>query len=210
MGTQSPIISKGGHFPFSLILNEHSLDPLPPGCLSISCAHARAPEFYAESVLPGYEESFLGVKCGSLSALSGNYCPGKKVPMGYACPKDVKGNFFLKTKGESLFGENAPENFTVICSDGKPFTVSLNQTKDDDNSDKSSSSNEASKSSDSQNSNESGERTDEKKGNGTQSGSFLTRIFGGNKNKTTNQGSNLTLNSSLIFAIIIHSIVYFS
>lgn len=33
----------------------NGLQPLPPGCLSISCAHQRAPEFYAESVYPGQE-----------------------------------------------------------------------------------------------------------------------------------------------------------
>lgn len=85
---------------------KYRLDPLPPGCISISCAHARAYEFMAESVYPGNENSFLGVKCGSLSSLNSNFCPGKKVPMGYAVPVNTKGNYFLKTSGEAPFGEN--------------------------------------------------------------------------------------------------------
>lgn len=98
-----------------IIVSHCRLDPLPPGCLSITCAHARAPEFYAESVYPGYENNFLGVKCGSLTALNGNFCPGKKYPMGYATPRDIKGNYFLKTNDKSPFGENAPKNFTPPC-----------------------------------------------------------------------------------------------
>lgn len=93
------------------------MDPLPPGCLTITCAHARAPEFYAESVYPGNENNFLGVKCGSLSALNGNFCPGKKFAMGYAVPKNLKGNYFLKTNDKSPFGENA-RNVTPTCVGG--------------------------------------------------------------------------------------------
>lgn len=95
-------------------------------------AHARAPEFYAESVYPGYEENFLGIKCGSLSALNGNFCPGKKYPMGYAVPLDIKGNFFLKTNDKSPFGENAPANFTPSCVtqaiDDQNFTTTIATT----------------------------------------------------------------------------------
>lgn len=107
------------------------MDPLPPGCVSISCAHARAPEFYAESVYPGYENNFLGVKCGSLTALKGNFCPGKKFAMGYATPKNLKGNYFLKTTDKSLYGENAPKNFTVICKNGMKLDEFLNSTKNE-------------------------------------------------------------------------------
>lgn len=103
---------------FSIYSINFSLDPLPPGCLTITCAHARAPEFYAESVYPGNENNFLGVKCGSLSALNGNFCPGKKFAMGYAVPKNLKGNYFLKTNDKSPFGENATRNVTPTCVGG--------------------------------------------------------------------------------------------
>ncbi|XP_031628400.1 vitellogenin-2-like [Contarinia nasturtii] len=94
----------------------NGVQPLPPGCLSISCAHQRAPEFYAESVYPGNEFNFMAVKCGSLSALNGKYCPGKPIPMGYATPLNIKGNYFLKTNEESPYGLNATKDFKPVCN----------------------------------------------------------------------------------------------
>ncbi|XP_055296585.1 uncharacterized protein LOC129565592 [Sitodiplosis mosellana] len=93
----------------------NGVQPLPPGCLSISCAHQRAPEFYAESVYPGNENNFMGVKCGSLAAYSAKYCPGRAYPMGYATPQNLKGNFFLKTNDKSPFGLNATKDFKPVC-----------------------------------------------------------------------------------------------
>ncbi|KAJ6640105.1 Vitellogenin-1 [Pseudolycoriella hygida] len=80
--------------------------PLPPGCLSIVCAHARSWELYAETVYPGNEYTFMAVKCGSLPALNSGYCRGYKYPMGYAVPFNLKGNYFLKTKRHSPYGED--------------------------------------------------------------------------------------------------------
>lgn len=116
-------------------------NPVPPGCFSISCAHYRAPEYYAESVYPGNEFNFMGVKCSSLDALNGNYCHGtsgkiftiflyfnilkkfyhlffflfQSVPMGYATPSYLKGNFFLKINDKSPFGLNAIKDHKPIC-----------------------------------------------------------------------------------------------
>lgn len=90
--------------------------PLPPGCLSMSCAHGRAPEFYAESVYPGNEKNFLGVKCESLSSLNSNFCSGKGHPMGYATPHNLKGLFFLKTNDKRPFGLNATNSIKPVCS----------------------------------------------------------------------------------------------
>lgn len=84
----------------------NGVQPLPPGCWTVSCAHARAWQYYAETVYPGFENNFLGVKCGSLSALKDGFCPGEWVPMGYAVPQTRKGNFFLATNDESWFGQN--------------------------------------------------------------------------------------------------------
>lgn len=81
---------------------------MPPGCLTITCAHARAWEFYAESVYPGNENVFEGVKCGSLSALNSGYCPGAKYPMGYAVPHNLKGNYFLQTNSKKPYGMEKP------------------------------------------------------------------------------------------------------
>lgn len=111
------------NFPSFTIKNKGDADffpngvqPLPPGCLSITCAHQRAPEFYAESVYPGNEFNFMGVKCGSLAAYNGKFCPGKPYPMGYATPHNLKGNFFLKTNDESPFGLNATKDYKPICN----------------------------------------------------------------------------------------------
>lgn len=95
----------------------NGVNPLPPGCATITCAHQRAPEFYAESVYPGNENNFLAVKCGSLYALDTNLCPGKTFPMGYATPFNLKGNFFLKTNSDSPFGKNNVSNITQSCYD---------------------------------------------------------------------------------------------
>lgn len=94
----------------------NGVNPLPPGCSSISCAHQRAVEFFAESVYPGNENNFMSVKCGSLSALISNYCHGKAYPMGYATPHNLKGNFFLKTNEKSPFGLNATKNAIPKCN----------------------------------------------------------------------------------------------
>lgn len=67
----------------------------------------------AESVYPGNENNFMGVKCGSLTALSSKFCPGKKFAMGYAVPINLKGNYFLKTKGEAPYGESSKKEKPV-------------------------------------------------------------------------------------------------
>lgn len=90
--------------------------PLPPGCLSIVCAHGRAWEFYAETVYPGNEYTFMAVKCNSLPALNSGYCRGYKFPMGFAVPYNIKGNYFLKTKRHSPYGEESTKSSEVVCN----------------------------------------------------------------------------------------------
>jgi len=82
------------------------LDPLPPGCVDITCAHARAWEFYAESTYPGNENNFMGQRCSSLTKLRENKCPGKQIPMGFAVDMSYKGNYFLEVDSMSPFGKN--------------------------------------------------------------------------------------------------------
>jgi lipoprotein lipase len=77
-----------------------------PGCLTIFCSHSRAWEYFAETVYKGNENNFIGKKCGSLHSLDIDACIRKDIPMGYACPKDAKGNFFLRTETEFPFGKN--------------------------------------------------------------------------------------------------------
>lgn len=83
------------------------LDPLPPGCLTIVCAHSRAVEYFAESVYPGNEMNMMAVRCQSLTDLRNNKCNGNPIPMGYAVPKGAKGNYFLEINGEKPYGKNA-------------------------------------------------------------------------------------------------------
>lgn len=61
----------------------------------------------------------MAIKCGSLSALLSNDCDGSAAPMGYATPRNLKGNFFLKTNEKSPFGLNATQNFKPICNKWK-------------------------------------------------------------------------------------------
>lgn len=80
------------------------------------CAHLRAYEFYAESVYPGNENGFLGVKCQSMFALNSGFCKGKGEPMGFATVTTLKGNYFLKTAEKSPFGEKSTNPTTVTCN----------------------------------------------------------------------------------------------
>lgn len=57
----------------------------------------------------GNENNFIGKKCGSLHSYEINACIQKEVPMGYACPKTAKGNFFLKTESKFPFGKGRQE-----------------------------------------------------------------------------------------------------
>ncbi|XP_004535359.1 vitellogenin-1 [Ceratitis capitata] len=81
------------------------LDPLPNGCLHVVCAHARAWEYYAESVYPGNELNFMGKRCSSLTKLLESKCPGPEFPMGYATPHNIKGNYFLEVNSASPYGK---------------------------------------------------------------------------------------------------------
>ena len=81
-----------------------------PGCLTIFCSHSRAWEYFAETVIKGNENNFIAKKCGSLHSFEIDACIQKEIPMGYACPSTAKGNFFLKTKAESPFGQGRKNN----------------------------------------------------------------------------------------------------
>lgn len=94
----------------------NGVNPLPPGCLSMSCAHHRAVAFFAESVYPGNENNFIGIKCDSLSSLNSNFCRTQGYPMGYATPHNLKGIFFLKTREDKPYGLNATKDATPVCN----------------------------------------------------------------------------------------------
>lgn len=81
------------------------LEPLPPGCLSIVCAHERSWQYYLETVYPANEYDFMAKRCNSLTKLRDGKCPGQAVPMGFAVPHNVKGNYFLEVNGDPPFGK---------------------------------------------------------------------------------------------------------
>ncbi|XP_017106534.2 vitellogenin-1 [Drosophila bipectinata] len=102
------------------------LDPLPVGCYSVVCAHARSWEYYAETVFPGNERNFLATRCSSLTRLREFRCPGDSIPMGYAVPLTTKGSYFLEVNPTEPYGIHASIVRTVhlencgIC----PYTTS--------------------------------------------------------------------------------------
>ncbi|XP_059616597.1 vitellogenin-1-like [Phlebotomus argentipes] len=80
---------------------------LMPGCLDISCSHSMAWRYYAESVYPGNENAFMATRCNSLKAYSSKKCPFPPIPMGFATPTNVKGNFFLETNSDEPYGKQS-------------------------------------------------------------------------------------------------------
>uniref|UniRef100_A0A1L8EB18 Putative vitellogenin-1-like protein n=1 Tax=Haematobia irritans TaxID=7368 RepID=A0A1L8EB18_HAEIR len=86
------------------------LDPLPPGCVSVTCAHARAWEYFAETVYPGNENNFMGARCTSLTRLREGKCPKQDVPMGYAASTKAKGSYFMEVQPEAPYGVKGNKN----------------------------------------------------------------------------------------------------
>lgn len=91
--------------------------PLQPGSYDSSSSHARAYEYYAESVYPGNEDNFLAKKCTSLKDVNVNNCQGPLYRMGYATPFNLKGVFFLRTNAASPYGENGRKYYQPVCAD---------------------------------------------------------------------------------------------
>ena len=89
--------------------------PIKPGCTVFGCSHARAWQYYAESVYPGYEENFLATHCSSLRKVENGQCNESTVtPMGYAVPNDKKGTFMLSVNSQLPYGENASDDGELI------------------------------------------------------------------------------------------------
>ncbi|XP_055844927.1 vitellogenin-1-like [Episyrphus balteatus] len=80
---------------------------IPPGSTNIVDAMLKAIRYYAETVMPGGERSFMAVGCNSLKNYNKHRCHGIRVPMGYTTPYDVKGDFVMKVKSKSPYGKNA-------------------------------------------------------------------------------------------------------
>ena len=95
----------------------NGLDPLPPGCFTITCAHARAYDYYSETVYPGNENGFMAIRCNSITSYNNGDCKGKEVPMGFNVTIGLKGNYFLNTNYESPFGLHSKHFDELVCND---------------------------------------------------------------------------------------------
>lgn len=83
-------------------------NPIMPGCLTISCSHTRAVEYFAESVYPGEEKSFVGHKCADWQDLKRRKCNLKPTStMGYVINKKAKGIYYVEVNSRSPFGKNS-------------------------------------------------------------------------------------------------------
>lgn len=80
---------------------------LQPGCYTILCAHARAYEYYAESVLPGHEHNLMATRCNSFSSFKNGKCSGSPIPMGLNTPNTARGNYYLQTNKAAPFGRKS-------------------------------------------------------------------------------------------------------
>ncbi|KAH9629980.1 hypothetical protein HF086_017495 [Spodoptera exigua] len=74
-----------------------------PNCLFQTCSHSRAWLLYAESVL--IPESFIGAECSSWKNFMKGSCDFNNTSvMGYYCPTDSRGKYYLQTKDEPPYG----------------------------------------------------------------------------------------------------------
>ncbi|XP_060656237.1 vitellogenin-1 [Drosophila nasuta] len=80
--------------------------PIKPGCLTIGCSHTRAVEYFAESVYPEHQRSFLGMKCDSWTALKRRKCISENTStMGYLINRKARGIYYVDVNGWSPFGK---------------------------------------------------------------------------------------------------------
>ncbi|XP_017860697.1 PREDICTED: phospholipase A1-like [Drosophila arizonae] len=81
--------------------------PIKPGCLTIGCSHTRAVEYFAESVYPQQERSFVGTRCSSWKMLEWHRCKSDITStMGYLINRKANGVFYVDVNGRSPFGKN--------------------------------------------------------------------------------------------------------
>lgn len=78
--------------------------PSQPGCnTDTSCSHARAWEFFVESI--NNPESFVALQCDSWGSFSHHMCTeNQRGLMGYYTPNGTRGNFYLVTNNVSPYG----------------------------------------------------------------------------------------------------------
>ena len=86
-----------------------------PGCfidLFGSCAHLRAPEYFAESI---NSPNFVATRCKSADEIKKNHCTDQSPGVNYTMQPDssnyeLKGVFFLSTNSKPLFALGSQES----------------------------------------------------------------------------------------------------
>lgn len=102
LGTEEPL-GNIDFYPGGLDVNKPGCDPLTP-----RCSHGRAIYYYDETVYPGHEMDYMGVKCNDYNELESKTCDGDpSEPMGYATPSSANGIYYLEVRAESPYGMNA-------------------------------------------------------------------------------------------------------
>ena len=94
----------------------NGLDPLPPGCVTITCAHSRAYDYYSESIYSGNENGFMAKRCNSITSYNSGDCNGSEVPMGFNVTIGMKGNYFLNTNKASPYGLYSKHFDELVCN----------------------------------------------------------------------------------------------
>ncbi|TDG52809.1 hypothetical protein AWZ03_001042 [Drosophila navojoa] len=99
--------------------------PIKPGCLTIGCSHTRAVEYFAESVYPQQERSFVGIRCSSWKMLEWHRCESDITStMGYLINRKANGIFYVDVNGRSPFGKNYNVPRQGIAECAKPSCIS--------------------------------------------------------------------------------------
>ncbi|XP_016956150.1 phospholipase A1 [Drosophila biarmipes] len=84
--------------------------PIQPGCLTISCSHTRAVEYFAESAYPHQEKNFMGTKCASWEKLKRRDCSAGIVsPMGYKINPQARGMYYVDVNSWPPYGRNSKD-----------------------------------------------------------------------------------------------------
>ncbi|XP_037722512.1 vitellogenin-1 [Drosophila subpulchrella] len=83
---------------------------IQPGCLTISCSHTRAVEYFAESAYPRQGKNFMGTKCASWENLKRRDCSAGIVsPMGYKMTPQARGMYYVEVNSWPPYGRNSKQ-----------------------------------------------------------------------------------------------------
>ncbi|XP_064541150.1 vitellogenin-1-like [Drosophila montana] len=97
-------------------------DALKPGCLFIDCSHNRAFQYFAESVYPRRERSFLAYKCRTTKELETKACSSSTTTMGYKIDWAARGVYYVDVRSASPFGMKSATARTMDLMDDSDYS----------------------------------------------------------------------------------------